>query len=37
MEVMLVNARHMKNVPGRKTDIEDSEWPAGLLRCGLGR
>ncbi|MDR3554957.1 MAG: IS110 family transposase [Syntrophobacteraceae bacterium] len=37
MEVMLVNARHIKNVPGRKTDIEDSKWLAGLLRCGLVR
>jgi len=25
-EVMLVNARHVKNVPGRKTDVKDSEW-----------
>ncbi|OGR20936.1 MAG: IS110 family transposase [Desulfobacula sp. RIFOXYA12_FULL_46_16] len=37
MEVVLVNARHVKNVPGRKTDIEDSRWLAGLLRCGLVR
>lgn len=37
MEVILVNARHIKNVPGRKTDIEDSKWLAGLLRCGLVR
>ncbi len=35
MEVLLVNARHIKNVPGRKTDIEDSKWLAGLLRLGL--
>jgi transposase len=35
--VILVNARHMKNVPGRKTDISDSKWIAGLLRCGLLR
>lgn len=35
MEVILVNARHIKNVPGRKTDIEDSKWLAGLLRHGL--
>jgi transposase len=33
--VMLVNARHMRNVPGRKTDISDSRWLAGLLRHGL--
>lgn len=35
MEVVLVNARHIKNVPGRKTDISDSKWLAGLLRHGL--
>jgi len=35
MEVILVNARHIKNVPGRKTDIADSKWLAGLLRHGL--
>ena len=35
--VVLVNARHVKNVPGRKTDIEDSRWLAGLLRHGLVR
>lgn len=35
MEVILVNARHIKNVPGRKTDISDSKWLAGLLRYGL--
>jgi transposase len=33
----LVNARHVKNVPGRKTDIQDSEWLAELCRCGLLR
>lgn len=33
--VVLVNARHMRNVPGRKTDISDSRWLAGLLRHGL--
>ena len=37
VEVILVNARHIKNVPGRKTDIEDSKWLAGLLRHGLVR
>lgn len=36
-EVILVNARHVKNVPGRKTDISDSRWLAGLLRYGLLR
>jgi transposase len=35
MEVVLVNARNVKNVPGRKTDIEDSRWLTGLLRVGL--
>src|SRR5262245_22786034 len=33
--VILVNARHMKAVPGRKTDVRDSEWLADLLRHGL--
>jgi transposase len=33
--VVLVNARHFKNVPGRKTDVKDSKWLAGLLRYGL--
>ncbi|MBW2165291.1 MAG: transposase, partial [Deltaproteobacteria bacterium] len=37
MEVILVNARHIKNVPGRKTDISDSKWLAELLRHGLLR
>lgn len=37
LKVVLVNARHVKNVPGRKTDIEDSRWLAGLLRVGLVR
>jgi transposase len=34
-EVMLVNARHIKNVPGRKTDVKDSEWLCKLLLNGL--
>ena len=34
-EVLLVNARHVKNVPGRKTDVKDCEWLAHLLQCGL--
>src|SRR5436305_3175309 len=34
-EVVLVNAQHMKAVPGRKTDVKDSEWIADLLRHGL--
>ncbi len=35
VEVILVNARHIKAVPGRKTDVKDSEWLADLLRHGL--
>jgi len=34
-QVILVNARHTKHVPGRKTDISDAKWLAGLLRHGL--
>jgi transposase len=34
-ELLLVNARHMKAVPGRKTDVKDCEWIADLLRHGL--
>lgn len=34
-EVLLVNAQHIKSVPGRKTDVKDSEWIADLLRHGL--
>jgi transposase len=37
LEVILVNARHVKKVPGRKTDISDSQWLSGLLRHGLLR
>lgn len=33
--VLVVNARHMKAVPGRKTDVKDAEWIADLLRHGL--
>jgi transposase len=36
-EVVLVNAHHIKNVPGRKTDVKDSEWIAQLLQHGLLR
>ena len=32
---MVVNAHHMKNVPGRKTDAKDAEWIADLLQHGL--
>jgi transposase len=34
-EVMLVNAQHIKKVPGRKTDVTDSQWIAELLQHGL--
>lgn len=34
-ELLLVNAQHIKAVPGRKTDVKDSEWIAELLRFGL--
>ena len=37
IELMVSNARHMKNVPGKKTDVKDAEWIAGLLRAGLLR
>jgi transposase len=33
--VMVVNAQHLKAVPGRKTDVKDAEWIAELLRHGL--
>jgi transposase len=35
IHLMVVNARHMKNVPGKKTDMRDAEWIAILLRAGL--
>jgi transposase len=34
-ELLVVNAQHIKNVPGRKTDVKDAEWLADLLRHGL--
>ncbi|MDD5703975.1 MAG: IS110 family transposase [Dehalococcoidales bacterium] len=34
-EVILVNAQHIRKVPGRKTDVSDAEWLADLLRHGL--
>ena len=34
-EVILVNAQHLKAVPGRTTDVKDSEWLADRLRHGL--
>ena len=33
--LLLVNARHVKHVPGRKTDVRDCAWLAQLLECGL--
>jgi transposase len=36
-ELLLVNAQHVKQVPGRKTDVKDAEWLADLLRHGLLR
>ena len=35
LEAMVVNACHMKAVPGRKTDVKDAEWIADLLQHGL--
>lgn len=35
INILVVNARHMKNVPGRKTDMRDAQWIATLLRAGL--
>jgi transposase len=35
--LMLVNPQHLKKVPGRKTDVQDAEWIAQLLQCGLLR
>lgn len=37
IEVQLVNARHMKNVPGRKSDVKDSQWLRDLHMVGLLR
>src|SRR5262249_9113149 len=36
-ELLLVNAQHVKIVPGRKSDVRDSEWLAQLLELGLLR
>jgi transposase len=36
-ELLVVNAQHIKAVPGRKTDLKDAEWIADLLRHGLLR
>jgi transposase len=37
MEILVVNAQHLKAVPGRKTDVKDAEWIADLLQHGLLR
>ena len=34
-ELLVANAAHIKNVPGRKTDVNDATWIANLLACGL--
>jgi transposase len=36
-EILVVNAHHLKAVPGRKTDVKDAEWIADLLQHGLLR
>lgn len=36
-ELLVVNAHHLKAVPGRKTDVKDAQWIADLLRHGLVR
>ncbi|MGH8925099.1 MAG: IS110 family transposase [Acidimicrobiia bacterium] len=33
--LLLCNARHIKHVPGRKTDVKDAQWICQLLECGL--
>ena len=35
VKTLVVNARHVKQVPGRKTDVKGSRWLAALARCGL--
>jgi transposase len=37
LEILVVNAQHIKQVPGRKTDVHDAAWIASLLRHGLLR
>jgi transposase len=37
LALVLANAAHVKHVPGRKTDVQDAEWLADLLRHGLVR
>lgn len=36
-KLLLVNPRHLKKVPGRKSDVSDAEWIAQLMQCGLLR
>jgi transposase len=36
-KVLVCNAGHVRNVPGRKTDLSDAEWLVALLECGLLR
>jgi transposase len=36
-QVLVCNAGHVRNVPGRKTDLSDAEWLVHLLECGLLR
>jgi len=35
-EILVVNAQHIKAVPGRKTDVKDAEWIAALAAVGVG-
>jgi transposase len=35
IQVLVCNAGHVKNVPGRKTDLADADWLVHLLECGL--
>jgi transposase len=37
LQVWLVNAQHIKKVPGRKTDVSDAEWLTEVMECGLVR
>jgi transposase len=37
LEVLVANAHHVRGLPGRKTDVQDAEWLADLLRHGLVR
>lgn len=37
INLLVVNARHMRNIPGKKSDIKDAQWISSLLRAGLLR